>query len=196
MSFFEYIKVKLLTLRPDQPATVLHESFARSESELASYRSWLGTREKEQMLSYIYQEYRLSKAGQEDPDMIKFLKKPNLQGFTLRYPESMLALHFQHLHDYFKDKVIELGYYTTLSERRIIPRSDFTENIDRYKLNTLRPGEDLIREGSKNYFGTVFIDLYRIEEHPTHLKFFCSYPTPKDKGIAPSFDLLLAHICG
>lgn len=196
VKILDYFKEIWSVVTGDLEDIYLYEQLTRKASDKESYVCWLHTREKEQLLNYIFQEYRLSKIEKEDRNMIRFFKGKSNMGFVLRYPETMPPLHFQHLFDYLKEKSENYGYFITTSDRKIFNHKPYEETIERYHLQSTSFNDpaDLNAQKLSGIFNTIWLELFKVDNQPMYMKFICRNLNEKASQNL-TFTKLLGYIC-
>jgi hypothetical protein len=196
VKILDYFKEIWSVVTGDLEDIYLFEQLTRKASDKENYIRWLQTREKEQLLNYIFQEYRLSKLEKEDRNMIRFFKGRANMGFVLRYPETMLPLHFQHLFDLLKEKTENYGYFITTSDRKIFNHKPYEETIERYQLQSTRFNEaaDLNSQKLSGIFNNIWLELFKVDNQPMYMKFICRNLNEKASQ-SLTFTKLLGYVC-
>lgn len=196
MKLLDYFKEIWSAVTGDLDDIYLYEQLTRKATEKENYIRWLQTLEKEQLLNFIFQEYRLSKLEKEDRNMIRFFKGRNNIGFMLRYPENMVSLHFQHLFDHLKEKAENYGYFIITSDRKIFNHKAYEESIERYQLQSTRfdesSGMDSVKKAG--IFESIWLELFKVENQPMYMKFICRNLSDNVSQNL-SFTKFLGYIC-
>lgn len=186
MSLLEYIKVKISFLKFEPEPVFMHEPFSRDETELAELEQWKSSSECEQLLSYLYQEYRLSKMNEEDTEMIHFFGTPTSKGFKLRYPEKMPAENFQYLLDYLKDLTVEAGYKLNASGRKHYKHGDHSKSVEKYHLKP---------DARDAHFNDISIELHRTGDKLKYIKYYGICQPQFRPLVNQAFERLISYIC-
>ncbi len=160
--FWDQIKRIFQTVEessPQRPA--IHEMLERSEVDLADYQQWHGTLAKRRLLDWL-REAHLSymMEGSTRDAAVDFLNTPSAKGFVLHlYKTRYRKREIIHFFDYLKERILELGYRTSLSDTQTYNRKDWVEQVDRHYL---KPPTDLRNPGRGKFdqrFGNITIEL-------------------------------------
>lgn len=195
MNFFNYITEKLFPQKRDENLPFVQEELKRNSAEIKHYELWKESLEKEHLLNYIRNQYQLSLTGDEDKSMIRVLLGRSSYGFILRFPANIDAKGFQNLFDFFKETVSDLDYYTYLSDVKHFNRrklkNDYIETIERHYLKPALKNLNQAGFPLNQLYGNILIELTKINDRPTHLKFQTNhYNDSKYKRALPFDDLM------
>ena len=127
------------------------------------------------MLNWLNEQYVQFLVNPDHIDeAIDFLNTTSSKGFVIhfrqtRYPKSEVT----HLFDLLKEKVLDLGYRSYVSDSRTYGKNEWVENLQRHYL---KPPTNLRKAVSKDEkfdqrFGNITIELLTRDDQIFHLKF-------------------------
>jgi hypothetical protein len=195
MSILNYVKTLFSRADEGSKNPLVHEIIIRSEQEQEQYKKWVNSPEKDSFLNFIKQQYELSKDGKEDQSMIRILDSSPSCGFMLRYPENFSVENFHHLFDYLKDRVLEMGYKPYMSDRKMYTSNDRAEMVERHHLKPPRDMKMYGKEKLDQMYGNISIELNKIDDVPTHIRFLCNNYSDSAFIPARDFDELMNKLC-
>lgn len=149
----------------------IHELIERTGEETAALKQWKEMHVCRKLLDWVSHQYQLfSSLPEEKDDWIDFLHTPSSRGFVLHFfktnygrQETML------LFDLFKERVIEAGYRTQISDRRIYRHQHWMETTERHYL---KPKPEFGAPGKvRQRYGNITILMIFRDDKPYQLKF-------------------------
>lgn len=171
-----------------------HELIERSEEELATYEKWKLSRCKDELLSYISQNFKVwKKTPCEQCDAIDFLTTKSFRGFVVHFMDlDKECNEVVCLFDYLKEKTLSLGYQSYLSDIRYFRKKRWKERIERHYL---KPSIQFDEKGRQiQRFGNISIELLFRDEEPFHLKFSACFCKDNRFSIPEKFEDLIEFI--
>ncbi len=153
----------------------IREAITRNEDELADYQLWKRTRSRDKMLEYINVQYANSLIAPEDLDIgIDILNTASSKGMVLHFSDRRdNRKDFLHLFDYLRERVLDLGYKSYMSDTRTYTKAYWVENVQRHylkpsiKLNNNAKNPNQLRQ----LYGNILIELLFRNEELVNLKF-------------------------
>ncbi|MFM2286039.1 MAG: hypothetical protein RLZZ543_1536 [Bacteroidota bacterium] len=176
--------VKRVFAAPKKDEPVRQEMLVRSHAHKQQYKSWVEQGGHSEMLKNLYTAYTLNKLGiTGDVPMHVFVNGPS-RHVLLHYTDAMGKTLFPFLQDYFRDRIMRIGYNLYLSDRQTISRAGHTEQIDRH---ILRPALPAFQEPGKleQLYGHITLSVHVIDERPLFLQI--SAETLQDKQYTAVF---------
>lgn len=152
---------------------VIHKVIERTKAELLDYENWKETISKDRLLNWIREEHINYLLDPKSTDAaIDFLNTISSKGFVVhfyktRYPSRDII----HLFDFIKEKILESGYKTYLSDTRSYNKKEWVEKLDRHYLKPPANKHDPRQEAFKQRFGNIAIELIFRNEKIYLLKF-------------------------
>lgn len=150
---------------------VIEREIIRSPEEVSEYENWKSSPGCYQSCNWLMKQYLLyGRRPSKLDEAIDFINTPSTRGFILHlgYTEFNKA-EITHWFDYFKDRLIHLGYQSYLSDTRIYLRPDWMETHHRHYL---KPDILFTGMGCKEpCFDNIQIDLLFKQDFPVTLKF-------------------------
>ncbi|MCB0736096.1 MAG: hypothetical protein KDC92_01190 [Bacteroidetes bacterium] len=181
MTFFKKVINQVFGGKEDPPVSnepVLQETIKRPLGEIAAYETWKTSAAKNYATSFIVSQYRSAQNGEENVSVFRVLNSGSSNGFLLRRVDDISAIEFQHLFDYLKEKTLEFDYLPYMSDRRMFNRKDFVETVERHYLKpNWKSNTKAANATGKMYqiFGNINIELFKMNDEPTHLKFLAHH---------------------
>jgi hypothetical protein len=162
--------VKNLFLPPhgNLPA-VRQEMLVRSYGWKQNYRRWIENNKHVEPLKNLYTSYTLTKLGiTGDIPMHRFHSNGS-ENLLVHYLEPYGKDQLSFLQDYFRDRIMRIGYSLYISDKQSIERVGYVETIERHILNPFVPAFS-ISEPIEQLYGKVVISLHYINERPLFLQ--------------------------
>lgn len=182
MSFFQELSDKLFPKKTEpkaQKEPVIREELKRSKQGLEQYESWLQSEQKEQIVSFIDNQFNESRDENENVSLFRVIHSGSTNGFMLRFLAETDPLHFQHLFDFLKDQVKTLQYLPYTSDVRTFDRENFVERIERHYLKpswrTLNTKEVNDSGKMNQLYGNITVELVYQNDIPQFIKFVCHH---------------------
>jgi hypothetical protein len=153
----------------------MREAIERTETESADYELWKRTRSRDQMLAFINQQYANSLIEPErvETTAIDFINSASTKGFVMYFSERRDSLRdFCNLFDYLRERVLELGYVSYMSDERTYNKDLWVETIQRHYM---KPSQRQHKSENPDKFvqlyGNVMIELFFRNNELANLKF-------------------------
>lgn len=148
---------------------LVHELIKRTDEEQIAYSVWKNSLTRRQLVNWLIAEYSSYKSNPFNIDAsFEFMDNTRAKGFVMHYNKDYSAKDYQHLMDYFKERTLELGYQSYMSDIRSYEKGEGVETVQRHYLKP-RPNRAL--KGPINQrFGNITIELTLQNEETTHLK--------------------------
>lgn len=154
---------------PSQP--FIHEMIERSPEHRAALEQWKHTIVCRRLCDWVQNQYGLFGALPDDVDeALDFLNTPSSKGFVVHFHKTNYdrreALFF---FDFLCEKVIEQGYRTQISDRRVYQNGAWTETAERHYL---KPKPEFGAPGKiRQRFGNITIMLVLRNDAPWQIQF-------------------------
>lgn len=189
MSFFDKLVSKLFSKKPPGTADV-HEVLKRGQADQEAYEAWKVSEEQESLIQEIAKAYYYKKTNITSDLEVHLFNTAYANGFAVTYHPKVSPKHFQHLSEYFRDKVLEMGYRVVNADRRIIDRGQYVETIEKYYLKPPLSAADLSQDVIQvnQLFGNIAIDHVLIDGKPSYLKVMASIYSDRQFQEAQSYD--------
>ena len=169
MSFFDKISHKLFP-KDKPPHADVHEVLKRPERDQKAYERWKKQPECEALVQEVARAYYYKKTNISGTLDVHLLNTVYANGFAVSYAPHLEIKTFQHLFDYFKERITTLDYRVVNADRRIKDKTTYVETIEKYYLKPpLHQGE--ITHGSiSQLYGNVAVEYVLINERPSYIK--------------------------
>ncbi len=170
MTFFDKISRKLFPQDSAAPRADVHEVLKRPARDQAAYDAWQNQPECEELVREVAQAYYYKKTNISSELEVHLLNTAYANGFAVTYAPRVPTKEFQHLFEYFKDRVVAMGYRVVNADRRIKDKINYVETVEKYYLKPpLHQGD--IEAGSINQlYGNVAVEYVLINERPSYIK--------------------------
>lgn len=177
---------------PSNPA--VHELIRRSEDEKQDYAFWKDTLVRRRLQNWLADQYALFRVAPDDIDeALDFLDTPSSKGFVVYFFKTGYSRRdVQHFFDYLRERVLELGYRTQISDTRTFSRPQWVETVERHYLKP--PSRD--REAGKFFqeFGNITIENHLRDEQVHYLKFRATIYKDHQFHEAKTFQQLMQEV--
>ncbi len=185
--------VKRVFSAPKAQEPVRQEMLVRSFSHKQQYKNWLSQGGHEEILKNLYTSYTLNKLNITGDVPMHVFVEGNSRHVLLHFTDSMGKTLFPYLQDFFRDRIMRIGYNLYLSDRQTISRAGHIEQIDRH---ILRPAVPAFYSGDKleQLYGHITIKVDYIDDRPLYLQISAEAIQDKVYGKVFPFDELAETI--
>ena len=184
MSFFDKIIAQVFgSHQVGSNTPFIQEEIKRSESFKNAYFKWLNEGKYRWLLQKIYQGYEAKKQNKTDDLQIHLLQSTGANGFAVSYSLLMEDKDLQFLLDYFRERVLTMGYKSYTSELRIFDRKEYVEAIEKHYLKPIT--EKVMPENAHYHpsnkeiydqkYGNIIIEYITIDDKPSFLRLMRHY---------------------
>jgi hypothetical protein len=165
-----------------------HQLIERSQDELDSFDRWKTSTIKADALIWLRMSFEKFKNNRHDKtDGLDFLCCNTTNGFVIKYDATRWTkLDFQHLFDYLKQQVVELGYQKYVSEIKVVKECSKELTIERHYLKPPIAHQDGDTSIRQQLFGNILICMNSQGKQLENIKFSATihhgrqYTTPLD----------------
>lgn len=185
--------VKRVLTSPAKDEAVRQEMLVRSRSFKLHFTSWLTQGGQNEILKNLYTSYTLNKLRISGDLPMHVFVNGSSRNVVLHYTESMGKVLFPYLQDYFRDRVMRIGYSVSLSDRQIISRAGHTEQIERHVLKPCIPSVSLT-DKIEQLYGYITISVSTIDGRPLFLQITAETIQEKQYNSVFSFDELAEEL--
>ncbi len=204
MSFWN--RLKLLFAKPAQAnenqqkakeEVLLHEVLQRSPAEQQQYAVWEQSTQKTEFLNWLSAHFAQHlQTKKKTDDNLTFLMIPSVNGFVLHYtPQRWDCDDMQHLFDFFKNRLKQLGYWPHVSDIRAVRRGKTVETTHRHYLKPPRNFAQAQGEPIQQLFGNVLLTLNFVNERLDNFKFCATSYNDRMYAPADDFAKLMRLVC-
>ena len=173
MSFFDKI-FKNIFANTDNPVlgVAVHEVLSRSRRDQKAYEAWKLNQSHLSLLQQVNQAYYYKKTGIRSDITIHLFQSDYANGFAISYLSSIGKKNFQHLFDFFRERVAAMSYRLANADRQIVDKKNFVETREKYYL---KPPLNLKETGdvsipSDQRYGNISIEHVLADDHPQYIK--------------------------
>ncbi len=179
MSFIKQILDKIFGSyeAPNQsnPLLYLSEQLKRSNSYVDSYNEWLEDNASISLMEKLKREYLYAVKEKRSLDCkIHVLESPGANGFAIDFDQHFYEEDFFFLMDYWKERVLDQGYYLYSGSRKFYDKPKYVEIFERYYLKPKVSYKDKATIIPQR-FGNISIELLQRDSLPIQIKFFSNY---------------------
>ncbi len=191
MSFFDKI-VKKVFPKTDNPAVgvAVHEVLKRNNREIKEFDNWKISPVYSRFLENVAQAYYYKKAGIQSDITIHLFQSAYANGFAINYLPEIGKKQFQHLFEFFKERVLEMDYRLANADRQIIDKKNYVETREKYYMKpplNLQQSADLLTPNEQLY-GNVSLEYVLTNDSPQYIKLLVSIYSDRLYKHALSFD--------
>lgn len=196
MSYFDKLVGKLFPDKHSSGAAEVHEILKRNERDQKQYQQWKNTAEQEILMRELAQSYYYKKTDIRSDIEIHLFNTAYANGFAVTYHPKISAKSFQHLFEYFKDKVLDMQYRLVTADRRILDREQYIETIEKYYLKPPlnAQGTSTPKEVIDQQYGNIVIEHILIDNRPSYIKLLASIYSDSLYNEALSYDEFMSRL--
>lgn len=165
------------------------EMLVRSHRQKQLFKTWLQENQHNEALKNIYTSFTLSKSGISGDIPMHVFSDRNSRHVLIHYHDMMGKQLFPFLQDYFRDRVMRIGYNLYLSDRQTINRVSHLEVVDRHVLRPHVPAFQL-NDLPEQLYGTISIVVHYVNERPLFLQITAEIQPESNYAPAFPFDEL------
>jgi hypothetical protein len=169
---FESLKHFVATLfernHPEEKP-VRNEMLVRNYAFKQNYQKWLEQKRETEVLKNLYTSFTLSKLGISGDLPIRSFITNNQSSVLIPFIEPIGKEVLPRLQDYFRDRIMRIGYNLYLSERQIIARAGYNERVDRHILRPHVPAFS-IDDMHEQLYGNIQISINYVNDRPLFLE--------------------------
>ena len=171
---------------PQEPSseTVTQEMLVRTHKQKQLFKSWIQQGTHNEVLKNIYTSFTLSKSGISGDIPMHVFSEGNNRHVIIHYMDVMGKNQFAFLQDYFRDRIMRIGYNLYLSDRQIINRISHLEVVDRHVLRPYVPAFNL-QDKHEQLYGIISIVVHSANDRPMFLEIYSD--TSHDNSLSPAF---------
>ena len=185
---FEKLKQQILKwFKPQTTSTqdaLAQEMLVRSHRQKQLFKSWLHENQHNEVLKNLYTSFTLSKSGISGDIPMHVFSDRHSRHIIIHYMDMMGKHQFPFLQDYFRDRVMRIGYNLYLSDRQTINRISHLEVVDRHVLRPHVPAFQL-NDLPEQLYGIISIVVHYVNERPLFLQITAE--TQAESHYAPAF---------
>jgi hypothetical protein len=187
------------TQRKHPHLPLVEEALTRSEPERQGFFRWQNEGHHQALVAQVYQAWQSKKQQQTSSLEVHLLKTVGANGLAISYQAAIGPRNFQHLFDWLRDRVGQLGYQHYSSDRRHFDREGYVETIEKHYL---KPPLDLQTNGERllvpcnQLYGNVLIEQVLIDRQPSFIRFQANFYQDHLYTPALPFDQLVHQVLG
>lgn len=190
MAFIDDLFKKLFPGRQANRQFQVMEELRRSQAYQQAYGQWLGSKEAQELIGAVEKSYYLKKNQVAGEYPVHLFESAAANGFALSYHPNIQARQFQFLLDYFRDRVLTLGYRLANTDRQIKEKESYIKTTEKHYL---KPPLSKGRIADQRY-GNVLLEYVLIDQQPSYLKLMVTIYTDHLFTEAQAYDELLDYL--
>lgn len=166
-------QVRLFFLRKFRPIKPLSkgvevEMLVRNHQFKQQYKNWLEKGFHQELLKNIYTSFTLSKLSIRGDLPLHFYTSKAQSELLFHYIDTIGKPTFSYLQDYFRDRVMRLGYQVFLSERKVVERMGYYSITERHLLKPQIFQQNL-HEPIDQLYGNIEIAVHYADDRPVYM---------------------------
>jgi len=189
MELVRYVRKLLGVARP------VHEELSvamlvRNHQYKQQYRRWMTKNHQQELLKNLYTSFTLSKLGVTGDVPLHYFSDGRAHHILIHYIDPMDKVVLSFIQDYFRDKIMRLGFNLYHSERRVMDRVGYTDTIERHVLKPYIPSF-AIDDVHERFYGNIQVSVHFVNDRPLFLQLTAEPLTEQDYQGQFSFDDLV-----
>lgn len=166
MAFLEDLFNKLFPEKTNRPVEV-QEELHRSSAYLNTYEEWKQSPEAATLLRRVEKSYHMQKNQTEGLYPVHLFNSAAANGFALSYHPSISRQEFHYLLDYWRDRVLSLGYRLANTDRQIKDKETYIQTTEKHYL---KPPINRKPPKTEQRYGNILLEYVLIDNQPSYLK--------------------------
>jgi hypothetical protein len=144
------------------------EMLVRNHQEKQQYRDWIQKGNHQELLKNIYTSFTLSKLSVKGDLPLTYFQGKDRSQILLHYIDPFGKTVFPMLQDYFRDRIVRVGYQVFLSERQTVERMGYLSGVERHLLRPQVPPFS-VSDKPEQLYGNIEIAVHYADERPLYL---------------------------
>jgi hypothetical protein len=191
MALFDDIWEQLFPEQPDRHPVAVKEALVRSAPYLQQYEEWKSSSQSLALISEIEKAYYKKRNQVAGFYQIHLLQSGPANGFALSYHPEIGEQAFKFLFDYWRDRMLNLGYQLKNTDRHTREMPDHVQTTEKHYLKPpVKPKKLPINQ----QYGNVLLEHVQINRQPSFLKVQVNIYADHLYTEAHSFDDLVAYL--
>ncbi len=191
MALFDDIWEQLFPEQPNRTPVAVKEALVRNAPYLQRYREWKSSPQSLALVGEIEKAYYDKRNQLEGFYQVYLLQSGPANGFALSYHPGIDESAFKFLFDYWRDRVLSLGYHLKNTDRHTREMADYIQITERHYL---KPPVKLQQQPINQQYGNVLLEHVQINRQPSFLKVQVNIYADHLYTEALSFDELLTYL--
>lgn len=157
-------------LKPNNPETKVDKKvLLRHEAYKFSYRKWVVSSKKDDLLNRLHNSFMLRQLGVAGEMPIHYNHNKMNHSLLVHYIDMIGKDHFFYLFDYLKDRIIKVGYHVYAADKQTVEREGFTDSMERY---VLKPAIHIfsVNEKATQLYGQITVYNHIIDGRPVYIR--------------------------
>jgi hypothetical protein len=188
MTFLDDIINKLFPGRANERPVAVQEELHRSSNYLKTYDEWKNSPEAADLLRRVENSFRMKESQVEGLYPIHLFNSAAANGFALSYHPTISRQEFHYLMDFWRDRVLAMGYRLANTDRQIREKETYIQTTEKHYLKPpLSRGKTI----AEQRYGNILLEYVLIDNEPSYLKVMVTTYTDHLYTKAESYDELL-----
>lgn len=191
MAFMESLFDKLFPGKNANRQVQVMEELHRSPAYQEAYGQWSGSPEARGLIAAVEKSYYLKKNHIAGEYPVHLFESAAANGFALSYHPNIQARQFQFLLDYFRDRVLRMGYRLANTDRKIKEKESYISTTEKHYL---KPPISKDRKIADQRYGNILLEYVLIDQQPSYLKLMVTIYSDHLFTEAQAYDELLDYL--
>lgn len=191
MEFLDNLFGKLFPEKKENRPVQVMELLRRSHKYQMAYATWKESPEAAQILKAIDRSYYLKRNQIQGDYNIHIFQSAAANGFALTYHPALSAQFFQFLLDFWRDRMLAIGYRLANTDRQIREKNSYVEIVEKHYL---KPPLTKNKPLAEQRFGNVLLEYMLVDQQPSYIKVMATIYSDRLFTEALSFDDLLEQL--
>lgn len=191
MALFDEIWEQLFPDQPNRPPVAVKETLVRSASYMQQFVEWKSSEQPMALIREVEKAYYYKKNQMNGFYQVHLLQSAAANGFALSYHPQIGETNFRFLFDYWRDRMLHLGYRLRNTDRHTREMPAYIQTTEKHYL---KPPSRLKDLPINQLYGNVLLEHVQINRQPSYLKVQVNIYADHLYTEALSFDELAEHL--
>lgn len=191
MALFDDIWDQLFSAQPNRQPVTVREELVRSPAYMQQYVEWKSSVQPQALVREIGKAYYFKRNRINGFYQVHLLQSAPANGFALSYHPKIGETTFKFLFDYWRDRMLSLGYRLKNTDRQTREMPAYVQTTEKHYL---KPPARLKHLPINQLYGNVLLEHVQINRQPSYLKVQVNIYADHLYTEALSFDELAEHL--
>lgn len=191
MEFLDNLFGKLFPEKKENRPVQVMELLRRSNKYQLAYATWKESPEARQILKEIDRSYYLKRNQIQGDYTIHLFQSAAANGFAITYHPALSPQFFQFLLDFWRDRMLAIGYRLANTDRQIRDKDTYVETVEKHYL---KPPLTKNQAQAEQRFGNVLLEYVLVDQQPSYIKVLATIYSDRLFTEALSFEELLEQL--
>lgn len=193
MSFFDDLFKQLFSKENKEANIDLNEKLVRTDEYVAAYSKWKDSGRPEEFLNKIEKAFQLKQSGVESEINISIYNSVYANGFFFTFNSDIDEKDFIFMFDFFKERVLNMGYFLSTSYKRLRDKNNYIEEIQKH---FLKPKNESYEGILDQLYGNILIEYVIINNKSSYIKIMANIYSDSKFKKALEFDEFTERLLG